>query len=111
MYINIHTYICVCIYKSSGTKVHSTRQKEKERKKEGEKESEREREGDNIYMCIYIYIHTCIHIHKHLVCHIRCVTFGVSFNPNRQFQAHESLFNGTWEKRPRERDLRLRFKK
>jgi len=39
MYINIHTYICVCIYTSSGTKVHSTRQKEGEREREREKES------------------------------------------------------------------------
>jgi len=35
--------------------------------------------------------------------------FGVSFNPHLQSQSHWSLFNGTWQKRPRELDHRLRF--
>jgi len=34
---------------------------------------------------------------------------GVSFTLNLQFQSHWSLFNGTWQKRPRALDHRLRF--
>ena len=37
------------------------------------------------------------------------IAFGVSFNLNLQSNSHGSLFNGTWQKRPRERDPRLGF--
>jgi len=33
----------------------------------------------------------------------------VSFNLNLKSQSPRSLFNGTWQKRPRELDYRLRF--
>jgi len=33
----------------------------------------------------------------------------VSFDLNLQSQAHWFLFNETWQKRPRELDLKLRF--
>jgi hypothetical protein len=37
------------------------------------------------------------------------IAFGVSFNLNFQSQSPWSLGNGTWQKRPRELDYRLRF--
>jgi len=37
------------------------------------------------------------------------VAFAVSFNVNLQSQSPWSLFNGTWQKKPRELDHRLRF--
>ena len=37
------------------------------------------------------------------------IVFGVPFNLTLQTQSHSSLFNGTWQKRPREQDSRLRF--
>ena len=37
------------------------------------------------------------------------IAFGVSFNLNLQSQSSWSLFNGTWEKRPRALEYRLRF--
>ena len=37
------------------------------------------------------------------------IASGVSFILNLQSQSHWSLFNGTWQKRPRELDYRLRF--
>ena len=40
---------------------------------------------------------------------VQPIAFGVSFNHNLQSQSHWSLFNGTWQKRPRELDSRLRF--
>ena len=43
--------------------------------------------------------------------YIQPIAFGVSFNLNLQSQSHWSLFNGTWQKRPRELENRLRFEK
>ena len=40
---------------------------------------------------------------------IRPFAFGVSFNLNLQSQSVWSLFNGTWQKKPRELDYQLRF--
>jgi len=37
------------------------------------------------------------------------IACGVSFNLNLPSQSHWSLFNGTWQKRPRELDHRLGF--
>jgi len=37
------------------------------------------------------------------------IAFGVSFDLNLQSQSHWFLFNETWQKRPRELDLKLRF--
>jgi len=37
------------------------------------------------------------------------IAFGVLFNLNLQSQSPWSLFNGMWQKRPRELDYRLRF--
>jgi len=37
------------------------------------------------------------------------IAFGVSFNLNLQYQFGCSLFNGTWQKRPRELDQQLRI--
>jgi len=37
------------------------------------------------------------------------IAFGASFNLNAQSQSRWSLFNGTWQKRPRELENRLRF--
>jgi len=39
---------------------------------------------------------------------IQSIAFGVSFNLNLQSQSPWSLFNGTWQKRPRKLDDRLR---
>jgi len=39
---------------------------------------------------------------------VQPIAFGVSFNFNLQSQSHWSLFNGTWQKRPRELENRLR---
>jgi len=47
-------------------------------------------------MEIYIYI-------------LQPIAFGVSFHLSLQSQSRESLFNGTWQKRPRALDHRLRF--
>jgi len=41
--------------------------------------------------------------------HVQPIAFGVSFNFNLQSQSHWSLFNQTWQKRPRELDCRFRF--
>ena len=38
------------------------------------------------------------------------IAFGVSFNLNLQSQSHWSLFNGTWQKRPRELEHLMRLK-
>jgi len=40
---------------------------------------------------------------------VQPIAFGVSFNHNLCCQSPWSLFNGTWQKRPRELDRRLRF--
>jgi len=40
---------------------------------------------------------------------VQSIAFGVSFNLNLQSQSHWLLFNGTWQKRPRELDQQLRF--
>ena len=40
---------------------------------------------------------------------VQPIAFGVSLNPNLQPQSRWSLFNGTWQKRPRDVDYRLRF--
>ena len=37
------------------------------------------------------------------------IAFGVLFHLNLQSQSPRSLFNGTWQKRPRGLDHRLRF--
>jgi len=39
---------------------------------------------------------------------VQSTAFGVSFNLNLQSQSHRSL-NGTWQKRPRKLEYRLRF--
>jgi len=43
------------------------------------------------------------------VSRIQSIASGMSCNLNIHSQSHWSLFNGTWRKRPRERDHRLRF--
>jgi len=67
-----------------------------------------------------ISIHPWIYPYVHLQCmftphtesrQIQPIAFGVSCNPNRQSQSPWSLFNGTWKKRPRELDQRLRLRK
>jgi hypothetical protein len=40
---------------------------------------------------------------------VQPIAFGVSFNHNPQSQSQWSLFNGTWQKRLKELDHRLRF--
>jgi hypothetical protein len=42
-------------------------------------------------------------------CIVQPIAFGVSFNLILQAQSLFSLFNGTWQKRSREQDYRLRF--
>jgi len=58
------------------------------------------RKGESIYIYIFIY-NTCVYIQP--------IAFGVSVNLNLQSRSHWSLFNRTWQKRPRELDDRLRF--
>jgi len=41
---------------------------------------------------------------------VQPIAFGMSFNLHLQSQYHWSIFNGTWQKRPRELEHRLRFK-
>jgi len=77
-----------------------------------------------IHVFVYIYTHTYIHIymcthtgldgHIYQACiqihiYVQPIAFGVSFKLNLQSQSPWSLFNGTWQKRPRELDYRLRF--
>jgi len=40
---------------------------------------------------------------------VQSIAFGGSFNLDLQSQSYWSLFNGTWQKRPRELDYRLGF--
>jgi len=47
--------------------------------------------------------------HKVVTSYVQPIAFGVSFNLTLQSQSPWSLFKGMWEKRPRERDRRLRF--
>jgi len=47
------------------------------------------------------WIHTTL---MYSLLHLECHS-----NLNIQFQSHRYLFNGTWQKRPRERDHRVRF--
>jgi len=57
----------------------------------------------SLFFYTYIFIYnTCVYIQP--------IAFGVSINPSLQSQSHWSLFNRTWQKRPRELDDRLRFK-
>jgi len=56
---------------------------------------------NQITMWIYHQIHQ-----SHL---IQPIAFGVSFNHNLWSQSPWSLFDGTWQKRPRELHRRLRF--
>ena len=63
----------------------------------------------NAIGCIISHF-SCLMSHfSRLIFHIQPIAFGVSCNLNLQSQSHWSLFNGTWWKRPRERDHRLRF--
>ena len=57
---------------------------------------------------------TCYNTLHHTATHYTCkciqpIAFGVSFSPMLQSQSSRSLFNGAWQKRPREPDDRLRF--
>jgi len=54
----------------------------------------------------YVFFFFC---HWLLRVMVQPIASGVSFNLNRQSQCHWSLFNGTWQKRLRELDDRLRF--
>jgi len=40
---------------------------------------------------------------------VQPIAFGVSFHFNLQSQSHWRLFNGNWQKRPKDLDHRLRF--
>jgi len=51
---------------------------------------------------------SCVHFDQSLK-HVQPIAFGVSCNLNLQSQSPWSLFNGTWQKRPRELDHQLRF--
>jgi len=50
---------------------------------------------------------TCVYMGGELYV-VQPIAFGVSPQLNLQFQSHWSLFNGTWQKRSRELDYRLR---
>jgi len=43
--------------------------------------------------------------------YIQPIAVGLSFILNLESKSHWSLFDGTWQKRPRELDYRLRFEK
>ena len=55
-----------------------------------------------------MYFLSNIYFLDNMYSHLR---FQVSFILNLQSQSHCSLFDGTWQKRPRELDYRLRFEK
>ena len=66
-----------------------------------------------IYTCIYIskflhpvYIYAYLYLYFYilLISELKC-------NLNLESQSHWSLFNRTWQKRPREQDERLRLMK
>ena len=57
----------------------------------------------------YIYVCTFVYAHIHMYVHVQPIAFGVIFSFNLQSYSPWSLFNGTWQKRPRELDHRLRF--
>ena len=48
-----------------------------------------------------------LHCYTHIL--VQPIAFGVLINLNLQSQSHRSFFSGTWQKRPRELDIRLRF--
>jgi len=48
-------------------------------------------------------------MHTHIYVHAQPIAFGVSFDFNLQSQSPWSLFNETWQKRPRKLEHRLRF--
>jgi len=67
-----------------------------------------------LYICILLCVYVCVGGYNMCaadmnMCELQPVAFGVSFNLNPQSQSHWSLFNGTWQKRPRELDHRWRF--
>jgi len=43
--------------------------------------------------------------------YVHPIAIGVSFNLNLHSQSHWSLFNGTWQQRPKQLNNRLRFEK
>ena len=53
--------------------------------------------------------HLILRMCKFLIMQVQPIAFGVAFTINLQSQSHWSLFNRTWQKRPRELDYRLRF--
>ena len=64
------------------------------------------------------YIHTCIHTYictkvntktNQHVLQVQPIAFEVSFNLDLQSESPWSLYNATWQKRPRELEFRLRF--
>ena len=60
-------------------------------------------------MCIYIYMYICIYcvyIYMYIFENPRNSKFSSILNLQSQY--HWSLFSGTWQKRPRELDPRLR---
>ena len=58
---------------------------------------------DGMHEYVFFFCHWLLRVT------VQPIASGVSFNLNRQSQSHWSLFNGTWQKRLRELDDRLRF--
>jgi len=60
---------------------------------------------------LWVLSHTWIrHVpHVKVSRHIQPMAFVASFNLSLQSQSHWSLFDGTWQKRPRKLENRLRF--
>jgi len=53
-----------------------------------------------------VRIYAYVHVHVYM---LHPNVFWVSFSPNLKSQSRGSVFDETWQKRPRERDQRLRF--
>ena len=64
-------------------------------------------------MCVFIHVCIiCVFIYVCIICvfiYVQPIACGVSFNQILQSQSIRCLFNGTWQKRPRELDDRLRL--
>jgi len=69
-----------------------------------------------IYICLFwrLFWHVLkhrgtsnMHCYTHIL--VQPNAFGVLSNLNLQSQSHRSFFSGTWQKRPRELDIWLRF--
>jgi len=74
------------------------------------REKEREKEGGTQFVVpCSCSLKSLGNTHRCSQIVLQPIAIGVSFILNLQSESHSSLFDGTWQKRPRELDYRLRF--